>query len=128
MLGAIWVAVALQSSAQTPAKAHIFDGLSDAEMCADLKVRATKAREPSPPVTAQSAVADCEARKIRSTVDVYATGQAFDDFILSFVAKARGNICNFERPAMKAFADRGWRYTYIFTSAEGELRSSEVAC
>ncbi|MEM7703485.1 MAG: hypothetical protein AAF251_16220 [Pseudomonadota bacterium] len=132
MFGAMLTAAALLTSAQAAgpaaAKAHIFDGMNDAQMCADLKVRASKTREPVPPVTAQSAVADCEAKKIRGTVAVYATGEAFDDFVLSFVTKARGNICNFERPAMKAFAERGWRYTYIFMSADDELRSSEVVC
>lgn len=122
------VAMAQQAGSQTPAKAHIFDGMSDAQMCADLKVRASNAREPQPPVTAQSAAADCEAKRIRGTVAVYASGDAFDNFILDFVAKARANICNFDRPAMKAFAQRGWRYTYIFTSADDELRSAEVNC
>ncbi|MEM7689987.1 MAG: hypothetical protein AAF291_13275 [Pseudomonadota bacterium] len=137
MLGALlWVAVAQQTASQAPgqapgqapAKAHIFDGMNDVQMCADLKERVTKTREPAPPVAAQSAAADCRAKRIRGTVAVNAAGEAFDDFILSFVTKARRNICNFERPAMKAFAERGWRYTYIFTSAEGELRSAEVDC
>lgn len=122
------VAVAQQAASQGPAKAHIFDGMSDAQMCADLKVRATKTREPVSPVTAQSAAADCKAKRIRGNVAVNEAGQTFDDFILSFVTKARANICNFDRPAMKAFAERGWRYTYIFTSSEGELRSAEVNC
>lgn len=116
------------SQGQAPTRAHIFDGLTDAQMCEDLKQRAASTREPVPPVTAQSAAADCEAKRIRSTVAVYAAGETFDNFIVRFVSRARANVCDFERPAMKAFADRGWRYTYIFSSAENELRSAEIEC
>ena len=84
---------------------------------ADLKVRASKAREPVPPVTAQSAVADCEAKKIRGTVAVYATGirHPFDltfDAAGTFYATDSGVLTGPGDRLLRLTSDGHYRWPY----------------
>ena len=90
--------------------------------------RVARPQNTNPPFSARTDTADCAAKRIRASVSVEAEGEEFDRALLNFLTVARRNICNFERPSMRAFAGRGWRYTYTFTAANGELRRAEVEC
>lgn len=122
MLSAAALLVAAQTSSALPL-------LSDREFCALLQRKVPAMSGQSiPPAKFGTVRANCVARRVEAKIDVALNGTQLDDFVNRFVAAAKSGVCNLNDPTMKAFADRGWKFEYIFTGSDRRVVPYLLTC
>jgi len=101
--------------------------LSDAEICQSMhRVAASVRGSAWGPVTLVEVRPDCETKTVTSRMAL--SGDKRADFMANFTAAADANLCHGTQPPLVAFRERGWRWVYQFSFADGTAETTQIAC